>query len=263
MSGLLALIGGREHHPGCEDIDQAVLVAARTSSPRVVIVPMASSLRTRARTVGRAVGWWDHLGATTIVASPDPETARRQLDSADVIVLTGGVPDRLERRLSDTSVGEHVVARWRAGASLVGSSSGAMVLAAWRQTVRPPFAVRTGLGLLPDTAVAPHHDLAIPRLVATTRARTHPHLTIVGIDDMTALVGRDGTFHVRGAGGVTVHRGTWQRRYRQGARVDLVVDRGSAAGLSVAGPVHAQPEQRPSLVHVPHPPADRRLSGAR
>lgn len=253
MTGLLALLGGREHHPGCEAIDRAILAAVPSSAARVAIVPMASSLRTRARTVGRAVGWWEHLGATPIVASPDPGTARRQLDAADVIVLTGGVPDRLGRRLCDTAIGDHVVARWRDGASLVGSSSGAMILAAWRQTVRPPFAVRTGLGVLPDTAVAPHHDLTIPRLVAATRARTHPHLTIIGIDDMTALVGRHGSFHVRGVGGVTVRRGTWQRRYPEGARVDLVVDTDHAA----AAAVHARPDQQPSPVHVLHPSADR------
>lgn len=260
MTGMLALLGGREHHPGCEAIDRAVLAAVPTSTPRVAIVPMASSLRTRARTVGRAVGWWEHLGADPLVTSPDPATAQHQLDVADVIVLTGGVPDRLERRLCDTAIGEHVVARWRDGAGLIGSSSGAMILAAWRQTVRPPFAVRAGLGLLPDTAVAPHHDLTVPRLVAAARARTHPHLTIVGIDDMTALVGRHGSFDVRGVGGVTVRRGTWQRHYTQGARVDLAVDEGTAANRASAE-AHARPDQRPSPIHVLHPHTDLVRSG--
>lgn len=245
MSGLMALVGGREHTHGCEAIDQSILAAARTPTPLVAVVPLASSLRTRARTVGRAVGWWEHLGASAIVTSPDPATARRQLDAADVIVLTGGVPDRLERRLCGTPIGAHVVARWRAGAHLVGSSSGAMIMAAWRQTVRPPFAVRPGLDLLPDTAIAPHHGLTVPRWVAATRARTHPHLTIIGIDDMTALVGRHDTFHVMGVGAVTIRRGTWQRRYAGGEQVDL-----AAHGVHVTEPL-PEASTRPHLTAVP------------
>ncbi len=221
MTGIMALVGGREHNPGCETIDQAVLAATRAVAPRVAIVPLASSMRTRARTVGRAVEWWDGLGVATVVVGPEPDQARRLLDTADVIVLTGGVPDRLHRRLRAWRTGEQVVARWRAGAALVGSSSGAMVLAAWRQTVTVPFAVRPGWGLLPGTAVAPHHELGFPRAVATVRARTHPHLTILGIDEATALVGREGRFQVLGTGAVTLHRGTWQRRYGAGEWVDL------------------------------------------
>ena len=221
MTGLLALVGGREHGPGCEPIDRAVLEATGRADPLVAIVPLASSLRTRARTIGRAVGWWDALGATPVTVGPDPAAARSLLDRADVIVMTGGVPDRLHERLTTSGLGRHIVQRWLAGTHLAGSSSGAMVIGSHRQTVRPPFAVRDGFGLLPNVAVAPHHELRVPRTVASWRARTHPHAVIVGIDEATGLVGRDGDFEVLGAGVVTVRRGAWTRVHHAGDQVDL------------------------------------------
>ena len=110
------------------------------------------------------------------------------------------------------------LARWRAGTPLSGSSSGAMVLGEVRQSVRPPFRVIPAFGMLQGVAVAPHHQRVVPRWLAATRARTHPHLTIVGVDDRTALVGtRSGELRVMGPGEVTVRRGSWWRTYPSGA----------------------------------------------
>lgn len=241
MTGLLGLIGGREHGPGCDATDRRVLAAVPHADPVVAVVPLASSLRTRARTVGRAVGWWEHLGATTVVTGPDLRATRRLLHRADVIVLTGGVPDRLHQRLVGSGIDADVVARWRAGTHLVGSSSGAMVLAGVRQSVRPPFGVLPGLGLLPATAVAPHHELGLPRAVATWRTRTHPHTLIVGIDEATGLVGRAGSFEVFGPGRVIARRGSWQRTYRSGDQLDLV----RLGAPAPPGPVRADPAAFP------------------
>lgn len=221
MTGLLALVGGREHTPGCEPIDDAVLASCRADTPLVTVVPLASSWRTRPRTVGLAVAWWECRGARVLVAPPDPDRAARVVAAADVVVLPGGAPDRLHRNLATSPVGSRVLARWRAGAALVGSSSGAMVLGDWRQSVVPPFRVDEGFGELHHVAVAPHHDLAVPRAVAGLRSWTHPHAIIVGIDEATGLVGRDGRFTVLGVGGVTVRRGTWQHRWVAGQQLDL------------------------------------------
>lgn len=221
MTGVLALVGGREHTPGCEPIDRAVLASTDVADPVVAVVPLASSLRTRARAVGRAVGWWEDLGAQVLVAPPETDRVAAVLGVADVIVMTGGVPDRLFRNLVRSRTGDLIVMRWRAGAALVGSSSGAMVVGALRQSVRPPFAVHPGFGLLPGVAVAPHHELGVPRRVAAARAWTHPHATILGLDEATGVVGRDGAFDVHGVGCVTVRRGTWRRSWAAGSRIDL------------------------------------------
>lgn len=221
-SGLVALVGGGEHLPGCEPIDRHLLEATPRARPVVVVIPYASSLRTRARAVGQAVEWWDALGADVLVADHDP-TSAEHIAAADIIVLTGGVPDRLAARLEGSPLPEAIVARHRAGAHVAGSSSGAMVLGAARQSVRPPFRVVPGLGMVPGVAVAPHHDRPNIARMTRLRTRTHPHLVLLGIDDRTALVGRDGTYVVRGVGSVTVSRGTWARRYGAGDMIRLPV----------------------------------------
>lgn len=223
MTGALALLGGSEHGPGCEAIDRALLTATGAARPVIAVLPFASSLRTRARTVGRAVEWWTALGAVPLVAAPETGERSALVAHADVVVLTGGVPDRLHGRLLGTPLWRQVVARWHAGAAVSGSSSGAMLLGSARQSVRPPFRVVPGASFLPGLAVAPHHQQRGPRAVASWRTRTHPHLTILGIEDATALVALPGTegprWQVLGAGALHVRRGLHTRVYRGGDAV--------------------------------------------
>ncbi|WP_052666436.1 Type 1 glutamine amidotransferase-like domain-containing protein [Nitriliruptor alkaliphilus] len=219
--GAIALVGGSEHGPGCEAIDRALLASSGAARPVVAVLPFASSLRTRARTVGRAVEWWTAMGAVPLIAAPETGQRSDLVDHADVIVLTGGVPDRLSARLLGTPLWSQVVARWHAGAALSGSSSGAMLFGSHRQSVRAPLAVRSGAALLAGLAVAPHHQQWAPRALASWRTRTHPHLTILGIEDATALIAlpdgdRGPTWRVLGAGGLAVRRGTSTRVYRSG-----------------------------------------------
>jgi cyanophycinase-like exopeptidase len=46
-------------------------------------------------------------------------------------------------------------------------------------------------------------------------------ITVLGVDEGTALVGRDGAWQVRGVGRVTVWRGRTRTRYRAGEVVRL------------------------------------------
>lgn len=223
MSGALALIGGSEHTPGCEPVDRALLGATGAARPVVAVLPFASSLRTRARTVGRAIEWWTAMGAVPLVAAPETEERSAVVEHADLVVLTGGVPDRLHARLLGTPLWSQIVARWTAGAALSGSSSGAMLLGSARQSVRPPLRVIPAAGLVPGTAVAPHHQQTVPRALASWRTRTHTHLTILGLEDATALVALPAatgpTWRVLGAGELTVRRGASARVYRHGDAV--------------------------------------------
>jgi hypothetical protein len=123
------------------------------------------------------------------------------------------------RRLEGSEVWARLVARWREGAALSGSSSGAMVAATWRQSVWPPFHMIPGLGLLPTIAAAPHHDARGPRALATLRTHTHPNMPIVGIEDYTALMYIDGRFEVAGKGKVTLRRGPWSQVFEPGQEV--------------------------------------------
>lgn len=229
-AGAIALVGGIEHTPGCEAIDREVLATCAVADPLVAVLPLASSRRTRGRTADLAVAWWTALGARVEVLREAGSHAL--LDAADVVVMTGGVPDRLDRRLRGDDLGPRIVAAWRRGAAVVGSSSGAMVMAGWRQQVWPPFGVVPGLGLVPDVAIAPHHDVAAPRGVAFVRGRTHPRIPIIGLDESTGIVGRGGRYRVSGVGRVTVRFGASVHVVESGAAVDL-------AALGVPGQVQA------------------------
>lgn len=220
--GPIALIGGSEHLPGCEAIDRWLLAATGSAIPVVTVVPLASSIRTHGRAVERARRWWRSLGVEAVIAGPTAAERDRSIERADIIVLTGGVPDRLYTRLHCSMTWQVIIERWRQGAALSGSSSGAMVMASHRQSVRPPFRVAPGFGLIANAAVAPHHELGFPRRVAGRRARQLPGLVIIGVDERTALIRtRSNEFRVVGSGGVTIRKGQTVDHYPRGAVVDL------------------------------------------
>lgn len=116
-----------------------------------------------------------------------------------------------------------MVQRWQAGMPLSGASSGAIVFCEWRQHLTWPSPLRLvhGFGLVAGCAVAPHHDLARAHRWATLVAHRHPELVILGIDERTALVGREGRFEVRGSGGATVLQRGGTVRHHAGEAVRL------------------------------------------
>lgn len=230
--GPIALIGGSEHLPGCEPIDRWLLAATGVAKPVIAVVPLASSIRTHARAVERARQWWRSFGVEAVIAGPTAAERDRSIERADIIVLTGGVPDRLYRRLHGSATWDLIVDRWKQGSALSGSSSGAMVMASHRQSVQPPFKVTPGFGLIANCAVAPHHELWFPRGVAVRRARKMPSLVIIGVDERTALIRtRSDEFQVVGSGGVTIHRAEVADHYPAGSMVDL-----AAYGASTSVP---------------------------
>lgn len=219
MTGVLALHGGAEHTPGCESLDRLLLDLTGRAVPVVTVVPAASSPRRRPLSASRAEAYWRRLGALVRIApAGEPGEVRAALDvldEADLVVLTGGHPERLHTSLAGSPIWRRIVRRWQAGVPLSGASSGAIAFCEWRQHLTWPSPLRMvhGFGLVPGCAVAPHYDLAPAHRWATLVARRHPDLVILGIDERTALVGRNGEFEVRGRGGVTVlHGGAAVRR---------------------------------------------------
>ena len=137
---------------------------------------------------------------------PDPlERTAALLAQADVVVLTGGRPWLLRRRLEQTVLGALLRERWLDGVPIAGSSAGAMALASAWWSLRPsaPFAPCRGLGLVPATLVAPHAGRHGIDLWAAATQAAHPDIQVVGIPDRTAvIVAPDGTRDVRGCGRV-------------------------------------------------------------
>lgn len=253
--GALALVGGGEHRPPCRTTDRWLLETTGASVPRVVVVPAASPRVTQPSTAALARTWWHGLGAATTVAVPGRQPTAQIVDAiaaADLVVLPGGVPERLLATVGASPVGEAILERWRAGASLSGSSAGAMVLFAWRLRIAStrPLGLTPGLGALDGYVAVPHFDRFIGtrpsgRRFAERHRRRLRGLGVLGIDESTALVCHEGSSRVLGAGAVTVGDDRGWSISRTGATVDLRVDPvARTAGPRTTGPSR-EPEPRP------------------
>jgi len=229
-SGPIALVGSGEFLPGMSEIDAALLAATGRRRPRVAILPTASwpdGEDVFRRWASMGVEHFSALGAEV-----EPVLVRDRFDAddaahvqaigeADLVYLSGGKPGHLTASLVGSPVGAALAAAHARGATLVGCSAGAMTLAArhWdtrRRRLFWPLRWRGGLGLVPGATVIPHYD-AFPEPVSAMIILQSPRdLVTLGVDEETALVGRDGSWQVQGRGRVTVWRGRHRQRYRAG-----------------------------------------------
>lgn len=235
MSGLVAMLGGQEHHAGCEAVDRRLLAESGVRRPTVAVLLAATVPNRIGAKIAESLAYWPRLGARVRFAytgGPD-ETgqALRVLADPDLVVLTGGRPWRIQRRLTPPVV-ERLLCLSDDGVPLSGSSAGAMALGRWRVDLRPDRTprLRAGLGLVAGAA-APHygrHGLQHASWVFSCR---YPHVPFLGLQDRTALVGRDGGYEVVGVGACTVLRAGVRHRYGSGAlvRLDRVVEAPAAA----------------------------------
>jgi cyanophycinase len=222
MPGLIVLVGSGEFTPAMDDVDQHLLAATRRLRPRVAIVPTASwpdGEETFRRWIEQGQAHFAALGAE--VEGVELRTRDDALDGAcaqaigeaDLVYLSGGKPDHLLDVLEGTPAAAALHSVHDRGGIVVGCSAGAMVLAArqprvrGRRFFRVPTGWRVALGFVERAAVLPHYD-AFPEPLAAAVA--------LGIDEETAALGSDGTWHVLGRGRVTVWRGRSRTRQRPG-----------------------------------------------
>ena len=227
--GPLALVGGDELKPGNEAQDE-ILVRAAGDGPAFVLATAAREHPEIA--VSNAVAWFDRLGLavnellarrrTDVTSASNAERAR----SGRFFYLVGGDPGRVPKILTGTPVWDAIVAAWRDGAALAGSSAGAMALGEWTLVrARMPGDERRrhlpALGVAPGVAVIPHFDTFGHRWVASALAATErPGVVLAGIDERSAAVWQDGTWHALGDGGVTVVTAAGQRRFEAGSEIE-------------------------------------------
>ena len=224
MPGVLALAGGNEFNPGNEQQDR-VLARAAGSGPAYV-VPTAAARQGPDRAVAHAQDWFRQfrldLEELPVLKRGDATSARlaERARAGRFFYLVGGDPGLVAQVLRGSAVWRAMFAAWRDGASLAGSSAGAMALcshtlvrAVWpnRFNRRPADA----LGLLAETAVLPHYDAFGGRWVESAQTAA-PELTLLGVDERSAAVWRDGTWRAMGPGAVTVIKGKKVRRFESG-----------------------------------------------
>lgn len=210
MAGHLALVGGGEFTEGCSFDAQLVEVSG---AKEVLVIPTGAAYEHPDRLVEQAVGWFDRLGVTArglnVLARPDAQSVEMATAVAEsrFTYLVGGSPMHLRSVMKDSLVWAALVAAWNDGATVAGSSAGAMVLC--DPMVDPRGGAFTlGLGLITDVAVIPAHDSWSEDAAHRTRKMSPAGLVLAGIDERTALI-RDpsGAWSAAGAGAVVIFVG--------------------------------------------------------
>ena len=212
--GPLALVGGDELHPGNEEQDR-LLVEAAGDGPAYVLATAAGRQRPELA-VRHAVDWFGSLGLTV---EELPATKRSHATSKEnaeqarggrFFYLVGGDPGLVPKTLADSPLWHAIVDAWRAGAALAGSSAGAMAMGEWtlirdRMPGDDRRQYRPALGLVPGVAVLPHFETFGHRWVDSARAaEPNDEAVLLGIDERSAALWRNGEWRAYGPGGVTV-----------------------------------------------------------
>jgi cyanophycinase len=235
MPGPVALVGAGEFLAPMAEFDRSLLAATGRARPRVVILPTASAPDGEATFRAWAQMGVEHFGSLGAEVEPvlvrsagegHDAAALQAIGEADLVYLSGGHPAFLAGVLLGSPLGAALGEAHARGAVVAGCSAGAMAIVGHAMAFRKvpklrmplPVPIRwpAGLSLVEGVAVLPHYD-AWPEPFSALIALQAPRgATVLGIDEDTAAVGRDGAWQVHGAGRVTVWRGRHRERFRRG-----------------------------------------------
>ena len=236
MDGVIALVGSGEFTEAMVEVDRSLLAMTGPDRPRVAIVPAASwpdgeAVFMRWAAMGEA--HFAALGAEPVPvlirdrASADDPLSAAAISETDLVYFSGGKPGHLLALLRDSAAGSALREAHARGAVIAGCSAGAMVLGGHqlrvggRRFLQLPVSWEDGLGLVPNVIILPHYDAIPETLVAPVVLAAPAGAIVVGIDEETALIGRDGTWQAQGRGRVTVWRGRHRERHRAGSAVSF------------------------------------------
>jgi cyanophycinase len=207
-TGPLALVGGGEWTDGCT-FDRDLLDGAGAVD-EVVVLPTGSAYENPGKLVSRAVDWFGGLGVRVVEAPvltrPDAlDTAIAEVvRSARFLYLAGANAMHLRSVLKDSPVLEALLAAWRDGAVLAGTSAGADVLCDPMVDARGG-AFTVGLGVQSNLAIIPRSNTWSHEKIHRTVELVPKGITLAAVPESTAVIrGTDGTWSVAGVGDVDV-----------------------------------------------------------
>ena len=193
------------------------------------VVPTAAARQGPQEAVAHATGRFKRFGVSLEElpvlkrADANSKELADRARSGSLFYLVGGDPGLVVQVLQSSRVWSAIFEAWRRGASLAGSSAGAMALcshtlirASWpnRFNRRPVDA----LGVVPNTAVSPHYEVFGHRWVDSAR-RELPGVTLLGIDERSAAIWIDGVWRAAGPGAVTVIKNDATSRFTSGMKI--------------------------------------------
>jgi cyanophycinase len=234
VPGPVALVGSGEYLPVLEAVERGLLdAAAAAGRPRRYVqlataaAPEGPAALARWHELGRVAA--ARLGAEQVVvpvvdrAGADDAALAALVGDAGLVYLSGGNPVFLAATLRGSAVWAAIERAWVDGASLAGCSAGAMGLTDHVPDLfHPTRAAQPGLGAVPHLRVLPHFDRfigRIPDVLLTRIVSTPPGVTVVGIDEDTALVGGPERWQVLGRQSVWVLTGDGRSEHPAGTEL--------------------------------------------
>lgn len=240
--GAIALVGSGEYLPQMREIDLLLLGTVAATPPRVALLPTASGLELGMpeRWNGMGAEHFRALGAQVtpvqLISRPDAHDPAvvAALAGAGMYYFSGGNPEHVIETLRDSPAWQVIHDGWLAGAALAGCSAGAMMLGSYTLSVRSVMRGQAprwvpALGVVPGIVVMPHFDriadFAGPEVFQAILASAPAGVTLIGVDEDTALVRLGGTgarWQALGRQGVSVFGPDGGRTiYRAGEFVEL------------------------------------------
>jgi cyanophycinase len=237
--GAVALVGSGEYLPQMEDVDRMLLATLGDGPHTVALVPTASALEPG------MPEYWNRLGLLHFQrfgVQVEPllvlgrEDAHRQpnvdsLAESDFIYFSGGNPLHIVEAWRDTPAWAMIQERRRQGAVLAGCSAGAMMMGGVTLNIRTAISGGApewvpALGVVPELAILPHFDRlrerTTPDRFAALLECVPEGITVVGVDEDTALVRFRTHWQVLGRQGVSIFDGAGhETRYAAGEHVPL------------------------------------------
>jgi cyanophycinase len=218
-TGSLLLVGGGTT---TEAVKRRFLELAGGPGAHIVIIPSASALPEAGE---RSRRFWGQEGVQVLVlhttsrAEADSPTFYRRLRWATGVWIPGGDQTRFMSLYGGTGVERELVALYRRGGVIGGTSAGASVAS---RVMPDEEGEGRGLGLLDGVVVDQHFDTRgrLPRLLHVLQ--NHPDDLGLGLDEETGVVIRAGTLTVVGERTVSVCRaGSGRQVYRPGEQLSI------------------------------------------
>ncbi len=232
----LALIGGEEFADGFEKVHEALLSPLAKGKSRGVFLPTCAAhdgltvVQTwcdKARF--RLSPYVARVDAPVIMdrdSANDPAHAD-MVANADWVYLGGGFPHIGMEILKGTAVMTELRRAADRGALILGASAGAMMMCSRSIVISPALMAGDApeplecLGFVPRSMCLPHFNRSYARRWVDEEMRP-PDVTLIGVDEQTALANTRGEWEVIGPGAVTVFaKHTPLTRYQTGQRVVL------------------------------------------
>lgn len=199
----LILVGGGEFKEECISMDTYLLERLDKPNPRVAIIPTAAAYQQPQKAAENGVRYFNSLGAEAdsimILSREDAQDGKypMKLSEIDLIYFTGGNPQYLLTSLKQTVFMEAIISSITKGVFLVGSSAGAMILGSKMRYGN----WMTGLGLISNTAIMPHHEKSTPEsILSESHSELATGTRIIGIDSATGVFLNSGEVMILGAG---------------------------------------------------------------